>query len=270
MIQLACECPHSYLRTHGNLLDYEFCLTHMAEQNESYFNFYKEQNAKGRLTILDNSVFELGVPVEPERIMKVYAQFPKPENVVVVCPDVFNDGAKTLLQAKEFSTQVGPSVRKMAVAQGTTWEEWLNCYEALANDSDIEIMGVTYDATYLSDPGRDLSKTQNQMITRIRLFEKLEILGSLVDKHHHLLGTSDPIELFYQSECKQIRTCDTSFPFVQAIKGKQLRANGLNIRENKEKRPDNYFDLPHDPKVAAIASYNIGQMQLFALGGRDD
>ena len=64
MLEIAAEMPNSCLETFGDMFDYEFCLTHMAEQNQQYLDFYKKQNAKGRLSILDNSVFELGKAVE--------------------------------------------------------------------------------------------------------------------------------------------------------------------------------------------------------------
>jgi len=281
MIRLATEMPNICLNTHGNLFNYEFCLTHMAEQSNEYLEFYLNQNKKGRLVILDNSVFELGKSVSPERIWNVYLKFERKDMVVLVCPDVFGNGLESIKKTNEFIDWVRiqstldvngkkfcKMPRLMAVAQGKDWDEWYHCYCTFADMKEIEIIGATYDIEF-DIPGYvvdfDCSLTRQQMWKRIYLFEKLLDMGELRYKWHHLLGSSDPLELYYQSSIPQVKTMDTSIPFVEGLMGRKITETEF-LANKKNKRPKNYFDVQPTEDAIKLIEYNIKQMKLWARG----
>lgn len=283
-IQLAYEMPHSYLSRFGET-PYQFCLTHLAEQNKEYLKFYVEQARKGKHVILDNSVFELGKAVETERILDIYQQFPDNSDICLVAPDAFSDGPATEDAVKSFISELKgkyghdlPQI--MGVVQGKDWDEWLKCYVELTSNQDITKIGIPYHITfdvpgygYYNSSGIEfgehLSHTRKEMMRRIFLFEKLMDLNELNEgSDHHLLGTSDPLELYYQSAIDCIKSCDTSVPFVQAWADASLTQMGLPDGKDKVKRPENYFDLPYDAQTAGRVSCNLTFMKMWARGRR--
>jgi hypothetical protein len=274
-IRLAVEMPHAYLDEHGELFHYEFCLTHMAEQSEKYLNFYLKQNAAGRITILDNSVFELGKPVNTDRVLAIYNKFQNKDNVVIVAPDAFGDGPKTIQQFDEFinelSGKLPDGVKVMGVAQGKDFKEWLECYTYLVNHDAVTCVGVPYELKfdipgYLIPAGA--SQTRQKMWRRIFLFQKLQDIDALGFKWHHLLGSSDPFELYYQSSITEIKTMDTSTPYVEAVMGLPALTEHTFDNSEKQKRPDDYFDKEFYESISITAKLNIMVMKLWASGRR--
>jgi hypothetical protein len=275
MIKISCEVPTAYLDTLGKQMHYEFCLAHIAEENEQYLKFYQKQVALGRLCILDNGVFELNHAIETSRIMQIYEKLLPAGNVILVAPDAHGDGQKTIYNIKNFIQEVGPQENRrriMGVVQGRDLEEWLWCYDQLAHNPDIEVIGTPYILNFpvlnlsLSKPSAVISKTKTQMFSRIKLYEILMERNKLCDKPHHLLGTSDPYELYFQSAIPQIQTVDTSTPIVQALSFKHLSAHGFFNQEEKEQRPPNYFSFTLNEEMFKICDHNIFVTKIWARG----
>jgi hypothetical protein len=276
-IKTAAEIPFAYLQKHADLYDYEFCLAHMMDQteysehfNQQYEQFYLSQNAKGRMTILDNGVFELHHPVSIECLLRVYSKFPKKENVYIVSPDVMNDAKATLTNVTEFLKQMPPSIKIMAVAQGQTLEDWISCYRLLTSEPRVKIIGTTYDIAFFPSLSANVklsfSKTRMQMWGRLRLFEYLRSKGILqTNIWHHLLGCSDPVELNVQKGIPCIMSVDTSFPYAQAYAGKVISTKGLPILQDKEPRTSDYFTRPYDVKIDQSARANIAQINTWTI-----
>ena len=165
----------------------------------------------------------------------------------------------------------GVEFTTMAVAQGKTWEEWSDCYRYLSTHHAVDIIGTTYDIEfdvpgYFASPVDTISDTRKKMWRRIFLFQKLKDLGWLVDKKHHLLGSSDPYELYFQSSVKQIETMDTSIPFVEGLQLHTFDRNSFK-NFNKLKRPIDYFDCnPSEQHFQNSFSLNIFRMKMWAQG----
>lgn len=278
-ILTAAEIPLAYLTPHIDLFDYEFCLAHLMDPvdhpghyNPQYEQFYIEQNAKGRITILDNGAFELPAPVSVECLLRVYEKFPNKANVYLVAPDVRNDAIRTLMQGDEFLSQMPANAKIMTVAQGTTLEDYVMCYKHFADDVRVNIIGTTYDYPFYADlvKTKGISKTRTQMWGRIYLFQQLDALGVLrKDKWHHLLGCSDPFELTWQKRLVStnglvIKSVDTSFPYAQAYGDKIVHHLGLNANEEKLIRNVDYFTAPFNPLVERVARENVVRINEWA------
>jgi hypothetical protein len=63
------EIPINHLKDFVPFTDFDFCLAHLVLQNELYAKFYSGQRQKGREVWLDNSLIELGYPMEKKEML---------------------------------------------------------------------------------------------------------------------------------------------------------------------------------------------------------
>lgn len=129
--------------------DYHMMLAHLADDPE----YVKEANLAKGYKIMDNSVYELGESLTPEKLIEAAKKL-NPSEIVV--PDVLRDGAATLLSAYKYTAQLRqalPNVKLMVVPQGKTLEEWLKCYTELVK-LPIDTVGINKFTHYYALGGR--------------------------------------------------------------------------------------------------------------------
>ena len=80
------ELPISMLTRSYDINDYEYCLPHLLDQNEIYKNHFYKAKKDGRYIIMDNSLHELGVAYDSDRLMYWINEL-KPNEFIV--PDVW-------------------------------------------------------------------------------------------------------------------------------------------------------------------------------------
>ena len=170
-------------------------LTHLVEKDEHYRKVARE--CKG-FKILDNSLIEMGSAMDPSRVIEAALEIGANE---VVLPDVFCDGLGTMTAIQEslpvFVKEV-PWCQRMAVVQGRTLEEWLDCLRYIEAQTSIDTIGIPKICAKMHPRGR-------------RWFVE-RVIESGTTKNIHLLGlwytyqefNKWPDELF-----QRIRSVDT-------------------------------------------------------------
>lgn len=186
MGQYAPVAPPSILRrlaTTGNLGTYHLLLAHdVAKNPKSYIDaLYMHVAACSKMTIImDNSVIELGYPVNKNIMMLARKAFP---NSIIVLPDVIGNSSATLKLADAYVATVrndpllGPPY--MAVPQGNNLKQFIDCARAQLQTS--------YRPSWWGIPRHAVSK----LGTRHTLIYMLNNLDPSMKIH--LLGFSDDI-----------------------------------------------------------------------------
>jgi len=142
-----------------------------------------------------------------------------------VCQDAPLDGPRTVELTRAFldaARELGhmETYQFMAVPQGRTKDEWLECYEQLASMDGIATIGLSK----ISVP---VAWSKELTEARVECVEELESRGC---KHVlHLLGGSRslPRELAYQHGSTLVRSNDSSFAFWYGYHGIEVRRDTL-------------------------------------------
>ena len=176
--------------------DMHMFLTHLVEKYPFYTKFAKE--VKG-YKILDNSLIELGGAVDLQRVLDAAEQIGADE---IILPDVFQKGPETIdavNAALSTLNDLYPNrswpYKLMAVAQGRDEKEWYECYQALLDNPDIDVIGIPKVLAKMHPQGRP------HFVNEFCMLEH---------KPHHLLGLWYSIKEFNNYEnINAIRSCDT-------------------------------------------------------------
>jgi len=93
------EAPIPFMSQMRPYLDYDYCLPHLLDSSNEYFNYFQESKKLKRYIIMDNSLHELGKPYDSERLW-YWMNALKPDEFIV--PDYWQDKTATLVAAKSW------------------------------------------------------------------------------------------------------------------------------------------------------------------------
>lgn len=250
------EVPLSMLEMSRGFNDYDYALVHLFKDYPEYFNFYEKSVEMGRMVILDNSLYELGSAFD----MKEYADWiEKLHPTHYIIPDTFWSAQATIDQAMEWMVNYGrmihPSIKKIGVAQGSTYEEIKRCYtfmdsigcdciaftfkfspdmlkseginlQAAFNNAKIRVAG--YEIS-----GEDLCEEDKQAITRYMVLRQLAQDGVInPTKEHHLLGLQNTTALRACCSFPWVTSIDTSNPIINGFCGNIYYFNNEVLNDN--------------------------------------
>ena len=68
-IKVSHEVPFSLLDYSKEFNDYDYCLPHLLDQEQSYQDYFLTSVSQGRYIIMDNSLHELGVAYDEDRLL---------------------------------------------------------------------------------------------------------------------------------------------------------------------------------------------------------
>jgi len=235
MIKIAHEAPLDIFDEVQRLTDYDYALVHLLEENGRYRDTFERAIKKGREVILDNSIFELEEAFEADRFA-IWVERLKPAWYIV--PDVLENAEKTMLQAanwfKNYSHVPGKSI---GVVQGKTYQEIKDCYKAMDEIANVDMIAISFDYSYYRDSISHPNKYVSWMLGRVKLLGDL-VRDSIIneDKPHHLLGCGLPQEFsFYKNaDYKWLYSLDTSNPIVHGIKNIEYGSEGLWSKESQK------------------------------------
>lgn len=160
-------------------------LTHLVQQSEGYTKFFQRMQNKKEYVILDNSAFEmekLGKGLDPEPVLKAAKIIGANE---VIATDVLCDGDKTVVSTRAFiqeynqfygeEIRVGKPVPKiMAVVQGKTIDEWMDCYVRLLAMKGVDVLGFSKISVPVSFGGPTARTVSGGVTTsRLKLYDYL-------------------------------------------------------------------------------------------------
>ena len=125
--------------------------------------------------------------------------------------------------------------KKIGVVQGKTYKEIVNCYKFLDQESDVDMIAISFDYSYYTKSVPHPNKYVSWMLGRIKLLGDLVKDGIInIDKPHHLLGCGLPQEFSFYAHYPWIYSLDTSNPVVHGIKGIKYNSDGLWSKESQK------------------------------------
>jgi hypothetical protein len=116
----------------------------------------------------------------------------------------------------------------MAIPQGRTEDEWLDCYERLVRLEDIDVIGFSKLAVPESFVGNhhDAGNCTRGRIQCIDFLHEHKMTPDVFGKQMHLLGSDNAgvneLQYYYDQDYKFIRSNDTSMPFVYGYTGNEI------------------------------------------------
>ena len=197
--------------------DYAMLLAHLKD-------YYPENTNKNCYVIMDNSLIEKENAIDIIELYKAAKQCGADE---IIIPDVLQDSLGTLMSLlksyellKEYTCD-HIDIKLMAVCQGKTLEEFINCYTFLETCSYISTIGIPKIAETLHENGRP----------------GLEDLWVDSRKNIHLLGCYTSLnEIRNYKYPSRIRSIDTCIPALLSQTSRNVWAT----------RPDKTIDLIRD------------------------
>jgi len=259
MVKIAHESPISIFKRVQSHTDYDYALVHLFEENEQYYELFKDALKNGREVILDNSIFELGAAFDSTQFAK-WINFLEPTYYII--PDVLENCLGTIDNFIKWEREYGDNLpgKKIAVAQGKTYKEFIDCYKFLV--TKVDKIAISFDYSFFNDWATQYNihmptKYHEWVYGRQLLLQKM-IEDNIIDVNvpHHLLGCGLPQEFFEYKKYNFIDSLDTSNPIVAGIKG--IRYN--DIQGLQDKPSEKLFTLinyiPSQQQIDYI-DYNI-------------
>ena len=212
-MQVATIVPTPYLKL-TKRDQYFMCLAHLVLKDDTYGEFFFDRAREGKFVIMDNGAAEHAQPTVEELLHAMSKVHP---SEVVLSDVLFNKDA-TLRSTFESLTfyleEIGKEVVQfMAVPQGNTFEEWVECARELCLCPDIHTIGVSKFIT-------------NQFGDNARLLAVEALQPFIGDKDIHLLGCwADPLEpvtidrYCWSHQFKAPRGVDSGIAYAFSMKG---------------------------------------------------
>jgi len=243
MIKVSHEVPRCLLEDSKQFNDYDYCLSHLLDEDEEYRKFFYKCKEEGRYIIMDNSLHELGYAYDDLRLIYWIKEL-KPNEFII--PDVWQDRDASVVNARKWSQiKLPKGVEKVAVVQATTLHEAATCYQTY-KDLGYKKIAFSYGASYYNDvcphPNRDLGKALGRMYVIASLLKTNVI--SQNDKIH-LLGCAVPQEFGWYKGYNCIESIDTSNPVMAALEDTRYNMWGLDLKP-KANMNDYYFMLEEE------------------------
>lgn len=229
-----------------------FCLAHFYIQNESYRNFFLQlKNNSSNFITLDNSAAEKSLVTE-DALINIVREL-KPNEVIA--PDVLFDKNQTLINLESFIRRMKKEELNLytsvfACPQGSTRDEWIQCYIEMLLNSDVSVIGLSKIAVPKCFGTTDEEDVQI-MESRRDCIEYL-IAHDLLKKPVHLLGMGNPTEYdVYSHIC--IRSTDSCYTVLAAVNEIDFNAGNLS----RVKTTNDFYDRKLTWKEKKLAHQNI-------------
>jgi len=219
MVRIAHEAPITLFKSVQARTDYDYALVHLFEENEQYYELFKDALKQGREVVLDNSIFELGTAFDSTKFAKWVNML---EPTYYIIPDALEDSQKTISNFDKWMDEYKGNLpgKTIAVAQGRNYNDLVECYRYLVDK--VDMIAISFDYSFFNEWTRHLSlptKFHEWMYGRRMLLAKMtddRIINNKVP--HHLLGCGLPQEFRVYQKYDYIYSIDTSNPVVAGIK----------------------------------------------------
>jgi hypothetical protein len=252
-VKISHEVPFCLLEQNLKWSDYQYCLPHLMEEDETYRNFFLKCKENGVEIYLDNSLHELGASVGDELLIK-WLNILEPSTFFI--PDVWEDMTGSVVNARRWSTiKVSKKTTKCAVVQAKDLHEATLCTRTY-KDLGYKKIAYSYGASYYNDlcphPDKDFGKAVGRFMAISTLYKN----KTLTDFDRvHLLGTSNPIEFGMYGNFKFIESIDTSNPVMAGIEKRVYHQ--LGISPKPVANMNKYQDVSEDFIETELIEYNI-------------
>ena len=262
MFKVSHELPINMLDQSFEINDYEYCLPHLLDQNETYRRHFEDAKESGSYIIMDNSLHELGKAYDTDRLLH-WINHLEPNEFIV--PDVWQDQTSTLVNAKHWlSVKLPKSTTKVAVVQAQSYHEAFECYNILKMQG-YEKIAFSYGADWYAEEFPHPNPLVGKMMGRIMTISKMYKSG-LIGKSDrvHLLGCALPQEFGYYADFPFIESIDTSNPIIHGLQG--VKYNSLGLLSKSSTKIDQIEEEINTEKLYDI-QHNLIQFKNFVQDG---
>ena len=278
------ETPFCMMKEMQNLTDYDYALVHLFKDNPDYKKYFEDALKAGRKVLLDNSVFELDKPFDPDAFVEAINDLGPTWYVV---PDFLDDSKRTIESMAQWIRTYLPKVKTnskiIGSIQGATWEEMLECYKFMSRVPEVSKIAITFNSLAYSDMCPDIlgdeepSFAPTQRNLQIWLEGRPRFISKLVaegywnkDKPHHLLGCGLMREFANPIYHRiSVESLDTSNPVIYGLNEKLYDPNLGNTEKPSMKLCDHLNDELTDAQKDCIRT-NVGIFKTIANGFSED
>ena len=239
--------------------DYEYCLPHLLDKNETYKNHFYQAKKDGRYIVMDNSLHELGKTYSEDRLFH-WVEKLEPNEFIV--PDVWQNKTSTLVNAKRWSKiELPEKTTKIAVVQAKSYSGAVECYSILSWHHGYQKIAFSYGAQYYHDMFPHPNPLVGKMMGRIMTLSKM-YKDNVIEKDHriHLLGCALPQEFGYYADFPFIESIDTSNPIIHGLEGVKYKHLGLLT---KSKTKIDQINQPINTEVLYNINHNLIRFKKF-------
>lgn len=266
------EAPKSIFKEVQKITDGDYALVHLFEDDQEYYNLFKQAVSSGRDVILDNSLFELREAFDGDKYVKWIKDL---QPTWFIVPDSWKDSEGTARKFFKFREDYPDLFREdrtskiIGVAQGMGLSDTIECYEAIEPYCDMVAFNLQGEQWWEDSTGKASEGYITSMSRgRFNLIYAMNDLGVINrDKPHHLLGTGLAAEAswYVAANLDFIRSIDTSSPVACGmVKHKYSSAMGNTIK------PDFKMCDAMDARVSdstfELIKYNIEIFDSFCGG----
>jgi hypothetical protein len=268
MIKIAHEAPLSIMERMREVTDYDYALACLFDKIPGYYEFFEKSVAYGRVVLLDNGVFEDGVPMEAAKYVEWIEKL-KPTEYIV--PDEFDKASVTIENFANWRSSYKDLPGKaIGVVQGTTLDQMIAVYEFMASYADK--IAINFASVYYQDVINGDNWDERAVHGRFRFINHLITQGIYAkNKPHHLLGCSLPKEYDRLATVYPYRdgktyidyfeSMDTSAPVIWGLlTGRYPDDLGTIAKKNKTKLKDLITaDVSHTKQLDI--EYNVAKFR---------
>ena len=255
IVKITHEMPLSLSKLIG-FGDYMYVLLHKYLEHEGYRD-YVDSIQGDTVVYLDNSAFELGESLDNKVL---YDAFKRIKPSVVILPDVLGEKDITITRTQEFLNEY-PDTHdySMAVIQGNSPEEMIECYKVFDSDPRIKYIAIPFVYSWA------------EKIPHVQANERQLLLAHMnthvinKDRKHHLLGTWWANEFNYYRDYEWVYSVDTSNPVMAALDGKRYTP-GRGVVDKPYSKFDTVIDLQLEQIDVDMVKYNIKQFKEIVNG----
>lgn len=236
-MKIAHEAPLSIMKEVDGITDYSYALVHLFEEMPEYLDHFMQLSAQGREIILDNSLFELETPFDPERFC-YWVEKLKPTWYII--PDKLEDKDYTVESIERWNQTYrkrcdAVGSKSIGVVQGRSYNEIVECYKSIA--PMVDKIAISFDYSFFHKEWFISKETIFHAWMKGRNYLIFTLLVDKVIDHskpHHLLGCSLPQEFKHYRYMKWIDSVDTSNPVVCGLKGIRYTERGLEDKPSQK------------------------------------
>lgn len=251
------------------LNDYDFVLYHLCTTDKFYRAYYKylRKKFRDRLMILDNSAYEFWVHGTEFNAEDFMACIKDLEPDMYILPDKLMGQAETLRRTKDFWEGIRRkrSIKAvpMAVAQGATPEELLECLEVY-KEMGIDHIAIPFHNRFFASLEEDMTEWINRFgeinedmryaAGRVKFVkDNTEVLRGF--EYVHLLGSHNPYEKTLHAKLNPgvINSIDTGYPVKVGALGHKL----FEEKTKPELTIDKLNKMDLDSKTRKLIDRNV-------------
>lgn len=255
-MQVSIISPTPYLDKFTSQSDLHLILAHKVLEDDTYAKFYANET---KFKILDNSVYELGKPLDADSLIQA-AMRVNPDEIAY--PDYVGDGVATLNACKKFHPTVQkhfPRKARMIIPQGHDMTEWLWCLQELINLTGHSTRDLTIGIGFQNC---NVFEAFNPGMAFDRVYVA-SYLARLYPYNIHLLGGGDNAgELCWYGEEIRVRSIDTAIPIIAGAANEKFATGGW-IRNGR--RLD-WKNTNYTSEQLETIQYNIDRLKRWAYG----